>query len=79
MLSKLEYKYSIVAGEGILMLGFKFIENICGNRSEAWIQIQQGGFGRIFGSLDTNTAGKLGKLVKLPWHEGLTRVLRCAA
>ena len=48
MLSKLEYKYSIVAGEGVLMLGFKFIENICGNSSEAWIQIQQGGFGRIF-------------------------------
>ena len=61
---ELEYKYSIGAGDGILMLGFKFSENILGFSSEAWIQIQQGSWG---------------KLDKLPWHEGLTRVLRCAA
>ena len=44
----LEYKYSIGTGDGILMLGFIFCENIRGNSSEAWIQIQQGSFGRIF-------------------------------
>ena len=48
----------------ILKLGYKYSREVLGEYFEAWIQIQQGSWG---------------KLDKLPWHEGLTRVLRCAA
>ena len=82
-------------GDGILMLGFKFSENIRGHISDAWIQIQQGSFcenilklgykysrgvlGEYFEAWIQIQQGSWGKLDKLPWHEGLTRVLRCAA